>query len=1061
MTQLYKNPLAHRLGLSDDDMKVEAKLERLCDDLQSKVLTPIPTEIDWRFTTEDMSPEAALAADWSAWPEFGPRTVWGRKQGHTFIAAEIEVPEAAARGVLLLQFTSQWQERPGSTDPQCLAWLDGEIFQAIDGNHTELVIARDAVPGTRVRLLIDAFTFFDRPLVSLGARMMLRNERVERLFYDIRTPFDVACHLPMVDVRRKRILALVERALRALDRRDNGPQFLASLPAAEAIAAEIYALADTEARPVISAFGHTHIDVAWLWRVLHTREKAGRSFATALKLMEEFPDFVFMYNQAVVYDYLKADYPALWAKIKDRITGGQLEIEGAMWLEPDVNITSGESLVRQIMFGRRFHQQNFGVTPTSVWLPDTFGYSANLPQIMEGAGLEHFITSKISWNETDRFPYDVFFWQGIDGTRVKARLITTQEDESDEIFTTYNSMLTVSEVMGAWKRFEPKAASDDVLICYGYGDGGGGPTRAMIQRGQRLERGIPGAPDLRMEGLGTFLKRAGADMDAAPGSFPVWNGELYLELHRGTLTTVAKNKANNRMAERKLRELEFLAAMATLNGAAYPDTALDGYWKTVLLNQFHDILPGTSIPEVYEDSDAEYGALFDAMTTQDGPWHQAASSAMPETGLKIVNFTGQERHELVDLGSDTGFAGKSISMAGETVPVQKLTRADGQEVFAAPLGPVPPLGWVGAALTETPALLESGVSASARHLENAHLLVRFDDSGEIASVFDKEAGRELLPQGARANSFVAYEDKPKNWEAWDIDDYFEEQFWPLADAPAEIELIETGPYRAALRISRPYQASQVVQVVSLTAGARMVEFDTFIDWQERHQVLKVLFPFDLNTSEIRSEIQFGHVRRATHRNTSWDRARFEASMHRWVDMSEPDFGAALINDCKYAYDAHEQMVRLTLLRGTTYPNPEADLGEHRLRYGLYLHGGERDVDAVHRAAERFNTPLAVVGRPDGTQAPAFSFAASDAPNVTLETVKKAEADGDIVLRLYEHANRRVRSRISFGLPVAAVARVNLMEEGAEPLILTDNGVELELKPFEIVTLKITPAEVLS
>jgi alpha-mannosidase len=542
-------------------------------------------------------------------------------------------------------------------------------------------------------------------------------------------------------------------------------------------------------------------------------------------------------------------------------------------------------------------------------------------------------------------------------------------------------------------------------------------------------------------------------MEADRMRFPVWNGELYLQYHRGTLTNVAKNKLNNRKSERLLRELEFLSAMAMRSGVPYPAEKLNEFWELVLINQFHDILPGTSIAEVYADSDAEYEGLFSTLASGNGPWHSAARALAPQgsSDLQLFNFTGHERRALVRIAAAP--AGAALSAGGEALPLQQLHDADGSTAFAAP-ATVPALGWTAASLVAADAASQSTLSASVHHLENDLIRVTFDDNGEITSVFDKSRRRELIPEGQTANRLVAYEDKSLNWDAWDIDHYFEEQSWPLRDA-AKIELVETGPYRAALRIERTYQSSRFVQVVSLEAGARQVEFDTCIDWVERQTVIKAEFPFDLNVSEIRSEIQFGHVKRPTHRNTSWDRARFEASMHRWVDMSEPDFGAALLNDCKYGYDAYEQLVRLTLVRGSTMPNPESDKGRHRLKYALFLHAGTSDLAAVPVAAERLNNPVAVAGTATLT-APAttqtFSFASVDAPNITLETVKKAEQSDALVLRLYEHANARATATIRFGVPVKSAQVVNLMEEAGEPVEVRDNAVTLNLRPFEIATL---------
>jgi len=1060
---MYK--LTNARDLLDDDVKKEAMLERLCLDLHHKVLTPVEGQISWHVSRSDISVQDALSADWRGWEKFDIRSVWGKKQGHTFFVAEIEVPQDAEGKTFLLRFTSQWNFRPGSTDPQCLAYLDGDIAQAIDGNHTELVIARNAAPGRKYMLLVDAFTFFDRPIVGFAVEYMVRHDRAEQLYFDLQTPLEVASHLQQSDGRRHEIFNLVEKSLRSLDRRGGlTAAFDASLESAENIANQIYDLVDTESQPTISAVGHTHLDVAWLWRVLHTREKTGRSFATVLALMEEYPEFIFMYNQSVMIDFFKKDYPKQWAKLKDRVQSGQFEIEGAMWVEPDANIVSGESLVRQIMRGRQFHINEFNVEPKTVWLPDTFGYSANIPQIMVKSGLEFFVTSKLSWNDTDRQPYDTFFWKGIDGSSVKAQLITAQSFDSDKIFTTYNSVLSVSEVMGAWRRYEPKAANDEVLLCYGFGDGGGGPTRAMIERGKRLEKGIPGAPKVKLEGIVPHLTRLKKRMDENQSRFPVWSGELYLQYHRETLTTVAKAKKNNRSAERMMRELEFLASveLATVRGAKYPTANLADYWETVLINQFHDILPGTSIKEVFDDCDREYAALFSGI---DNDWRAKANSvAVPQDGvIRLFNFTSKIRDgELLKIPG-TMPAGSALAGERQARPLQTFINADGTTSFGAPVDSLPSLGWSSAQLCKMePAPSKTSLSVSTQHLENEFIRVEFDNAGEIRSLFDKTRNRELIETGKSANAFVAYEDKcvfPEH-EAWDVDRYFEDQFWKIDKLAGAVEVVETGPYRAAIRIRRKYENSEITQIISLEENAPQVEFDTFVNWQERQTLLKALFPFDMNTSEVRSEIQFGHVCRATHRNTSWDRARFEASMQRWIDMSEPDFGVALLNDSKYGYDALDQMVRLTFLNGSLFPDPEADIGEHRFKYALKIHKGVADIGEVVVAAEKFNNPISAVGDTQKISdtalnlAKEFSFAQVNSANVTLETVKQAEDGNGIIVRVFEHANRRVNAKISFGIPVKSVDIVNLMEVGASPVDVEENSVNLVLKPFEIITLRI-------
>ena len=1061
----YQNPLAGKLGLGSDDLKREAKLSRLLEDLETKIHKPVAGDVVWHVMEAQGTGALPLPNDWQEWPILTPRTVWGKTQAHIWLVTKIAVPEEAAAATLVLSVSANWRPMQGSTDPQCLAYLDGKIAQALDGNHTDLVIARKAISGQFHLVQINAFTFDERPMVGFQSGLLVRDERVEALYHCLATAFNVAVRLPQTDGRRHQLLKQVESALFALDRREGQElSFLQSLPAAEAIAEEIYTRASDTSQPTVSAFGHTHLDVAWLWRIKHVRDKAARSFATVLNLMDEFPGFVFMYNQAAIFHFLKQDYPEIWQRLKEKVATGQFEVEGAMWVEPDVNISSGEALIRQIMRGRQFHIDEFGITPRCVWLPDTFGYSAALPQIFVKSGIDFFVTSKLSWNDTDRQPSDSFFWRGIDGSAIKSQLITTQSVETVDQRTIYNSAFDVSDIMGTWKRYEPKAQNDEVMMCYGHGDGGGGPTREMVLRGYALERGIPGAPNLRLEGLGPFLDRLAERMEAHKDAFPCWNGELYLQYHRGTLTSVAKNKKNNRNAERAMRELEFVASAAHLvTGRDYPTGAIRDLWDIVLIHQFHDILPGTSIAEVYEDSDAAYAELFAEIESAQGPMQMAINAVCPTRPgqLQLINATGQQRDgEMIELSGADG-TGLGIKTGSATTPFQPIYRPDGRNRMIVPVSDVVPLGWSTAQICETSSTPPSSLSISATHLENDLLAVQLDEVGEIISVVDKAKDRELLIPGRPANQLILYEDKPKNYDAWDIDHYFEDKCWFLSNEPARIDVIESGPHRAAIKIERSFARSQITQVISLQEGSRLIEFDTEIDWQERQALLKASFPFDLNVFETRAEIQFGHVKRPSHRNTSWDQARFETSMHRWVDMSEPDFGAAIINDCKYGYDAFEHTLRVTLLKGPVEPDPKADLGLHRFRYALLLHEGEQDISTVVRAAERFNNPVLVRGKietvpTDIEHAESFSFARATNPNLTIETVKLAENGNGIILRIYEHANRRALSRLEFGRPVESVTEVDMMESAViSQHVVAENGIDLAFRPFEIKTLRAT------
>ena len=1046
--------------------KQQEKLGRLLGELERNIEIPLGPEPQLHISTRHGDDaRAALADDWSRWDPVDENTVWGAPGSNTWFACRIaELPEAP-QGRIIARVDTEYTQICGRRDPQIQVWLDGAHYQAVNGYHREIDIPTDCCGPDGCVLHMKAYK--SEAAAKAGIRLDLRiiDEAAEKLFFDLQVPFEVACRLRDTDARKYAILELVDRALRKLDFRNrHSESFRASIPAAAEIAAEIYALRDTEKKPTVVCTGHTHIDVAWLWTVAQTREKTVRSFSTALDLMDRFPDLVFMYNQCVLFDYLKQDAPDLFARVLDKVKNGQLEIEGAMWLEPDMNIINGESMVRHLLYGSAFHQREFGVRPKVVWLPDTFGYSAAMPQVLAKAGIEFFVTSKVSWNDTNRMPYDTFFWTGIDGTPIKSYLITTQPEEADEIGTVYQLDLDVSHVMGAWKRYEPKAINREIMLCYGHGDGGGGVTREMIERARRMERGIPGCPNVKLEGVGPFFDRLGARMEAEGASYPSWHGELYLEYHRGTLTSMARNKRHNRRAEDALRAAELLAVHAMLRRGegAYGGEDLRRFWNVVMLNQFHDILPGTSIREVYEVSEREYGELF----AQTGAFRAARSAqvfgALRPGEAVVENPLGWERkRELALIDAPETEGALALRIGGETVVAQPIHRADGRRQHIAPLPAVPPLG--GVTLRLEPAQAPAPVSSlrvEKTLLENALIRVRLDGAGRLTSVFDKRRDRELLAPGQPANRLAVYEDKPVQWDAWDIDWYYEEKCWEI-DAPTSIEVVETGPHRAALRIEHAYQSSKIVQVVSLAEGSTTVEFDTFVDWREHQSLLKTGFDFDLNTAEVAAEIQFGHVVRNTHRNTSWDEAKFEASMHRWIDLSEPDFGAALLNDCKYGYDARGTSVRLTLIKSGIWPNEQADIGEHRFRYALSLHHGRFGPDNIPRRAEAFSAPLRVAfDGIAGADAPPHvtnpvSLARVDCDNICIQSVKKAEKSGHVVLRLYDTMNIRSRPRLTFCAPVAEAHIVDLLEENPAPArLVAPDTVELDVRPHEILTLRL-------
>ena len=1036
-------------------MRIE-KLDHLLSKLRQRVFTPIDLDLSLSFRrgTPELRSDI-VGEDPAGWQTVDPDLVWGEPEAYFWFATTVVLPDHIADQRIFLGIDAQFGSTHGRSDPQCLVRINGAIAQGADGNHREVQLTAKGNAGDRFEVLIEAGTIEDRRQHGMKLSVMVHDPLVEKLFYDLSVPLNVARLLPSDDPRRHFILNHVNDALKQIDYRPgNATRFAASLHRAEAIGEAIYAAADFEEKPVITVTGHTHIDVAWLWRIRETRQKMARSMATALALMDEYPDYQFMYNQGVLLDWLSQDYPELFDRVQSQVKAGRFEIEGALWLEPDANITSGESFVRHILHGVRYHEETFSVTPRIFWLPDTFGYSAALPQLMKLSGVDVFVTHKLSWNDTNRMPNETFHWEGIDGSTVAAYFLTTQPYTSKSIGTTYCPDLKPTHVMGTWRRHGQQDLNTELFLVYGHGDGGGGPTREMLENIRRMEKGIPGCPAIRHEPMRPFFDRLLQRMADRPADFPTWVGELYLEFHRGTLTSVAKNKRNNRYAEQVLRELEALAVIAELQvGHAYPGEELHALWRIVLLNQFHDILPGSSVEGVFVDSDRDYADFF---ARADALRASLVGNLLPSGTMGVFNPLGRPRDGLLQLAVVEPHA---VTLGGKRLETQTLHHADGSQAQAVPVAALAPMALT--SMDIAPAGAASGTSdlqVTEGSLENDRLSLRFNPKGQIVSIIDKQLGRELLRDGHPANRLQAYRDMPVQYDAWDIDDSFEDQVWEIDDL-ISAQVVETGPYRTAIRFEWRYESSRIVQVIALEAGSPRVDIDSFVDWHEHDTLIKAAFPLEIHARESTAEIQFGHVRRPTHRNTSWDEARFETVMHRWMDLSEPDFGVAFFNDSKYGYDVRGSTVRLTLLKSPTYPWPNADQGEHRFRYALRVHHGLHDTD-IPAEAEAYNLPLRLVAgaRDLATATSAHALVSIAGDGVTLEAVKKAENGDAVILRLWETRGRGAEVIVTMPPGARTVERVNLLEREPETLSLSEGKVCLTFTPFEIVTLRVTIAE---
>lgn len=1010
----------------------------------------IPIKIAaWTVGGEPVAPEKAFAADYEP---FAVGDRWGALWDTTWFRFRGDVPTEwkGKRVVALVRLTSVGRE--GFT-AEGLVYQDGVPTMALNANRREVEIAAKAEGGGTFEFFVEAAAnggtneagvtegmnlpeFGGPPRYILEqAELAVFDPEAYQFSMDYLAAQQAMVALPANSQRRCELAAALNESLNCLDPADR-----TMIAPARAALSAVLSRRNGDTVHTLSAVGHAHIDTAWLWPLRETIRKCARTFTTALAYMERYPEYVFVCSQAQQYAWMKAYYPTIWVGIKKAVARGQWEPVGSMWIETDCNLASGESLVRQILHGKRFFSDELGYETRDVWIPDVFGYAASLPQIMKQSGVEYFLTQKISWNQFNQFPHHTLAWEGIDGTR-----IFTHFPPAD----TYNAEITGEELVRNVTNFREHGHATRSLLVYGFGDGGGGPTLEMLEKIRRF-RDFDGLPKVESEKALTFFEKAVED---AP-DLPVWVGELYLELHRGTYTTQAKNKRGNRKSEFLLRDAEFLDALTRMlvpyrtesaadpkravydvtglgeNDAHTHRAALDRAWKLVLLNQFHDIIPGSSIHWVYRDSDRDYetvGVLGESVRESAGAaLHSLIDTSAFNEPVLITNTLGQPRREVLEL------------------PGGQLTLVE-----------VPSLGYtvIEAGSAEPPA---QPVTAKADDggfvLENGLLRVTISRSGKLASVYDLEARREVLV-GA-GNEFHLHEDIPNHFDAWDIDIFYKEKT-QIIEGLISLELVENTPWRAAVRIVREFGTSRIEQRVVLSTESRRIDFPTEVEWQETQKLLKVAFPVGIRAMNATYEIQYGHVQRPTHTNTSWDLARFEVCAQKWADLSESGYGVALLNDCKYGHDISGNVMRMSLLKSSISPDPVADRGRHVFTYSLMPHSGDFREAGVIEQAYALNVPLMVcfAKKTQGELSPTRTFFEVDRPGVIIEAVKVSEDGRSMIVRFYEAFGARGEVGLKTTLPVESVQRANLLEESQGDLPLTDGSVRVNLRPFEIVTLR--------
>ncbi len=962
------------------------------------------------------------------WSKCGDSILFTGMDEHYWFRTKLHTPSVSEDEYIVLRVTTGREGGWDATNPQGLLYLNGEMVQGLDTNHTEAYLESDTDYTVHNYFYLGTYA---GGVVQYKMALYAVNRDVEKLYYDVKIPFDACQMLDTDNGEYLRMMSVLVDAVRLVDFREpHSDGFCVSVKnALEFMEKEFYGkLCSKSGKPVIHCIGHTHIDVEWKWARAQTREKIQRSFSTAKSLMDKYPEYKFMLSQPELYRYLKEEAPEKYAELIELVKNGRWEPEGAMYLEPDCNLVSGESFVRQLIFGKRFFREEFGIDSRVLFLPDVFGYSAALPQILKKSGVDYFVTSKISWNDTNTMPMDMFYWEGIDGTELFTTFITVQDlggipGKGGKNRTTYNGILNASMVSGAWDRFAQKEYTDRVMMTYGHGDGGGGPTKSMLETQRRTARGIPTLPVTETGFLAEYLDKAKEQFDKScerTNRIPKWVGELYLEFHRGTYTSIGKVKKSNRESEFLLGNAEALSATDLTLSGTYDAEGLNKAWRKVLHNQFHDILPGSSIKEVYDGTDRDYREIKEyANGVINEKINALASRVDTEGGVLVYNPTGFERKAVL---TENGYCETTVN--------------------------VPSFGWSVVGNTSC----DSKVQVKGLHAENPYYVLELNQNGDIVSLFDVSVQREVLK--GNGNVLRAFEDYPTKYDAWELEDYYKLKGYDVG-GKVKITPVKDGT-RAGFCIEREYMHSTIKQTVWLYSVSRRIDFVTDIDWHEHHQVLKAVFPFDLHATSATYDIQFGHVIRPTHENTSWDKAKFETYAHKWVALAENGYGVALLNNGKYGHGAEGSTLSLTLIKSATDPNPEADQGKQSFTYSLFPHKGDFREAGVIKESYALNEPFyeRTVGKQSGDLPECYSFISADKPNAVITAVKRAENGEGVIVRMYDSYDCRSNVTLTFPNSFKRAYLCDLMENETNEIEVRDGRLTVSMSNFEIVTVKL-------
>lgn len=994
------------------------------------------------------------------WGKMQVGECWEGRDMYIWLAADVNIPEAWKGHQIVGRFDFGITGANNNSGFESLLYVNGKPYQGVDSNHREVFFPDESTDST-IELFFRLWSGLEGggpPTVQRHkiktAEVAWLDEATDDLYFTAKAVLETVNILEANRTERIDLLSALERAFKYIDwSRAGSEKFYNTVAqASESLWTEISKL-EKNYDVTIHCVGHTHIDVAWLWRLKHTREKAARSFSTVCRLMEKYPEYMFLQTQPQLYEDIKNDYPEIYEQICMRVKEGRWEAEGGMWLEADCNIPSGEALVRQLLYGTQFFREEFGIKCTYLWLPDVFGYNWAMPQILKKSGLDTFVTTKISWNQYNRMPHDTFMWRGIDGSEILTHFITTPSNGRNDHAPhyTYNGDIKSSTVQGSWDIYSDKNINRELLMAYGYGDGGGGVNREMLEMRRRLDK-LPGIPHVKTGHANEYFKELHERVEATDQYVHTWDGELYLEYHRGTYTSQAYNKMMNRKLELLYRELEFIAvlnSMVKTEWSTYPKVELDEGWKIILRNQFHDIIPGSSISEVYQDSKEEYER---AEKIAKVCWNEQASTmVMPDTAknnLTVFNSASWQQTDMLYVcGQYDMQNGKFVDANGNELNAQYT-----EDGWMVQVENIPPMGFKTISFEPNKSEILQGIpfTITSSGINTPYYEIEWDDQGHLVKIYDIEAEREVLATGEKGNVLQVFEDKPRDYDAWELEIDYQEKMQEIVDV-IKIEVKEIGTLRAVVRFEWRYMDSVIKQDMIVYKNNKRIDFKTEIEWKEHDKFMKAAFPVNIRSTEATYDIQFGNIKRPTHWNTSWDYAKFEVVGHQWADLSERGYGISLLNDCKYGYDIKDHVMRLSLIKSATYPDPEADQGRHVFTYSVYPHLGDWVQAKTVHEAWALNNPLTyVTGQSLYSNFTLFSVSKD---NVMIDAVKKGEEQNIIVLRLHEFTGCREKINIISDLPIKSWQECNLMEQKIGEKYM-EQEILFSIKPYEIKTFMI-------